>query len=301
MKRKNDGSLSPLHIAVENRDLTGLEQLLGRKGFNTESTDGEEATPLHYAVSTGDVEIARLLLIARASIEAKDNEGDTPMTIAVKCADLAMISLLHEFQADLEAEDQFGSHPLHWAAKNGYHEVIELLIKLGSSVNSVDKQGNTPLHQAASTDSLTVASLLMSRGANPGALNNKGNTPIHESINNTDPTIMWNDFNSSKEMIEIFWAQGVRVTEEELLSSLTDFRAQDYNAEVKEEQITEFIAMLQSKNHQPIEVIDPEGNVSASGEAADAEHAGPSFTSSSSIEDHHTDPLGAAASEVEDF
>ena len=76
------------------------------------------ATPLHMAVVSDQLEIARFLIEKGANINAP-------------------------------AKDEYGGTPLHWAAVLGRVEMARQLIDAGANVNATDKNGYTPLDATA--------------------------------------------------------------------------------------------------------------------------------------------------------
>lgn len=75
-------------------------------------------TALHFAVSNGHVDIARVLLEYGAQVDAIIRDGDdaaTALHIAVNNEDLVMVELLMEFNPDLELENNMGETALDYA------------------------------------------------------------------------------------------------------------------------------------------------------------------------------------------
>ena len=94
-----------------------------------------KATLLHHAASTGNKDIAELLIIKGANINAKD----TP----------------------------FGCTPLH-VATEGNKEIVELLISKGANLNAKMSRGRTPLDVAIRFEQSEIADLLRKHGAKTG-------------------------------------------------------------------------------------------------------------------------------------
>ncbi len=94
------------------------------------------ATPLHDAVLTGDVELVELLIANGADVDARDVRGYTP---------------------------------LHFAIQEGHTQVAKVLIVNGADVNarSVDADGGdvTPLYLSIILGRRAVESLLLENGA----------------------------------------------------------------------------------------------------------------------------------------
>jgi len=80
--------MTPLHWACD-RGCIGMVQFLLELGMNNSTVeqqlnarDGSGDTPLHFAVLTDNLEIAKLLLECRADPNVKNGEGDSAMDIA---------------------------------------------------------------------------------------------------------------------------------------------------------------------------------------------------------------------------
>ncbi len=93
---------------------------------------GCAGTPLHDAVSRGDINTVNKLL----------NEG-----------------------VDVNIKGAGGYTPLHWAAEEGRIDMVKLLIEKGADTNANIKVANTPLTQAVLKGHFDIAKLLIQKGA----------------------------------------------------------------------------------------------------------------------------------------
>lgn len=78
-----DKDVTPLHIAVATRNLQ-LAKFLLDHGADVNARDADGRTPLHFAVYRRDLDLIRLLLDAKADPDAKDASGVTPVAMAGK-------------------------------------------------------------------------------------------------------------------------------------------------------------------------------------------------------------------------
>src|SRR5688500_2961042 len=107
----------PLIQAVQRGDVPAVRQLL-RQGADPSAAQGDGLTALHVAAETGQLEIARLLLDAKAPVEARSRIG--------------------------------GYTPLHLAALRGHAAVVSALLAAGADPAAVTTTGGvTALHLAA--------------------------------------------------------------------------------------------------------------------------------------------------------
>lgn len=105
---------------------------------------------LHWAASTGNVEILKILVGAGASVEWKDELERTP---------------------------------LHWAAYFRRDKAVKYLLASGAAVNAANLHGITPLMDCLKGvpfhSQVETVQLLMSRGADIGILSSDGMTVFH--------------------------------------------------------------------------------------------------------------------------
>jgi serine/threonine-protein phosphatase 6 regulatory ankyrin repeat subunit B len=107
------------------------------------TNDEHRHTPLTYAVSNGQWEVARVLLEGGANIESTNANGSTAV---------------------------------HCAAYFGHLDICRLLLDWGAKVDPLNNKTFTPLHEAAEQDHLAVAKLLVKRGADVWVKTNNGQT-----------------------------------------------------------------------------------------------------------------------------
>ena len=133
-------------------------------------SDTEGATPLHYTMLTGCVEIANLLL-------TKVRTYNTGIHVCT-CSTCSRIHV-HDFivqGADPTAPDDQGLTPLHWASALGKTPLVKCLLQhcnvsdtetRGSSVlvSTLSSGGQSALHIAASVGSHDVCEALISAHA----------------------------------------------------------------------------------------------------------------------------------------
>lgn len=103
-------------------------------------------TGLHEVAS---IEIARLLLAAKANVNQTDANGRTPLHVAAENDEAALVAILIEEGGDLSKEDLQGHNPLHTAIKSdgdenhGSVDAIKVMVGQG-----VDIEARTGMQQA---------------------------------------------------------------------------------------------------------------------------------------------------------
>jgi ankyrin repeat protein len=177
--------------------------------------DRNGETPLHYAASSGQKEMAALLITKSADVDAQNRRKSTPLHAAVwrghkEVAELLFdkganikplpVGMLHavcwdghrevaEFLlqkgADVNAENNFGEEASLHAIWQNHPDILEILIAHGANVNEADRFGWSLLHYTAgkdTSDSTAMTRMLLDKGANPNVVEREsGLTPLHRA------------------------------------------------------------------------------------------------------------------------
>ena len=169
------GAIAPddraLLDATRRGDVAAVKALL-KEGADPNSAEGDGLTALHLAAQEGNLEIAKLLLGARANVEAKTRIGAyTPLHLASGSGQALVVRALIEAGADPAAvTTTTGVTPLHLAARaiNG-EAAVRTLLERGAPVNAREsKAGQTPLMFAAAAGRTAAIRELIAHGADAG-------------------------------------------------------------------------------------------------------------------------------------
>ncbi|XP_075228914.1 calcium-independent phospholipase A2 VIA isoform X2 [Lycorma delicatula] len=208
--------MSPLHLAVQNKDLFIVKQLLS-SNVSLEHLDNELNSVFHYAAST-DKDIINALIDATRNEEAvkkclnmRNVDGYTPLhlgcladkpdcvkTLLSAGADCNIAATKSNFASQqaagpgcvadfmkdnpnkLSVQDmKHGGTPLHWSSSR---EVIEALVDRNCDVNAVNFNGRTALHVMVIRNRLDCVVALLSRHAEINMGDEDGNTALHLAI-----------------------------------------------------------------------------------------------------------------------
>ncbi len=99
-------------------------------------------------MTTGDEEVAGLLIAAKADPNATDKHGFTALHHAAWNNRLGIVKLLLANKWDINAQSADGDTPLHLAVERRHKEVARYLLDRGADGNLKNKRGATPLHNA---------------------------------------------------------------------------------------------------------------------------------------------------------
>jgi ankyrin repeat protein len=149
-------------------------------------------TALHFAVKECHLDVARILLENKSSVNYKDDDKYTPLHEAAFHGHLEIARLLIENGAEIESkEEKGGETPLYIACKRGHLPIVEYLVSIEADVETRNKSELTLLHAAANnpigressvTNFVNVAKyLLENEKIKVNAQDDKGNTPLHLS------------------------------------------------------------------------------------------------------------------------
>ncbi|KAG6899147.1 hypothetical protein C0993_000254 [Termitomyces sp. T159_Od127] len=209
----------PIHSAAQNKQLSLLRALVVENPKDVDSLDQDGRTPLHWAASSGAIDIVRLLIDLKAVVDEPDISGWTPLHVAglvtwlvrvctqtylllnsVSAGHDDIVKELVGAGADVNRKNDKGITPLHYAASKSRIDVCrdtvkllhrrltvmlqigKLLIARGADINAKDKANQVPLHRAATTGSVGFIRLLLD-SSNPGVTKTRLNAS--DRIGNT--------------------------------------------------------------------------------------------------------------------
>jgi ankyrin repeat protein len=137
---------------------------------------GEGATPFMRAAKSGDVEVMKLLLAARADPALTLPNGTTALMLAAGRGWRNGSALAPSYDQGSEQEAV---------------EAVRLLVSLGLAVDAKDDAGNTALHSAVTgRGSAAIVGALLELGANPAEANAKGESPLRLAETRASPEIV---------------------------------------------------------------------------------------------------------------
>ncbi|EPY36460.1 ankyrin/TPR repeat protein [Strigomonas culicis] len=169
---------------------------------------------LHFAASTGNCGLIRMLCGAKANINLENYDENPPIVIAIKCHQLGALQELLSAGANVHWQSSKGITAAHHAVAEGDLKYLELLVSKGAKtafkcseagtllhwachsgsvdcvgamlydyhidVNVTDKFGGTPLMTAVFLKKREVFQFLLDSGANASAaVGEDGTTPLH--------------------------------------------------------------------------------------------------------------------------
>ncbi len=136
------------------------------------------------AIEAGDQKLCALFLHAGFDVDSRDARQWTPLMIASFHGREALALELIRLGASVDAHDTDGYTPLHSASLNGYEQVGMVLVRRQADVNATSNAGITPLLQAAARGHLGVVRLLIERKARVNRAAADGSTALLKAVAN---------------------------------------------------------------------------------------------------------------------
>jgi ankyrin repeat protein len=162
----NDG-LQAVHIAAATGH-PGLVRTLIHRGASANTASHDGTVPLHMAAAVSE-DVVRTLVNEGAEIDIRDKLGVSPLDIAVTTSNLDTARILLDYGATQDAADYLNLEfppPLGMAVADRNLEMIQLLVEGGASFN-LDGLGSVlylAISEAAPSEN--VVNLLLDLGAN---------------------------------------------------------------------------------------------------------------------------------------
>ncbi|MBQ9738831.1 MAG: ankyrin repeat domain-containing protein [Alphaproteobacteria bacterium] len=184
-KLDGDG-ITPLHYVVSRGRDTGLPVFAETvKKFIDEFNPDVNVpttvfgkTPLHMALSHGQIHAVKVLLENGANPNAATKDGQTPLYYAASYSLLSSAKALLSAGADVNAADVYGGTPLSTAAMHDDVRMVKILADAGADVNKQNIYGYTALHMAVIRKDVASVAVLLNAGADKNIKNKDGLTPM---------------------------------------------------------------------------------------------------------------------------
>ena len=162
---KNEQNI--LHTAVKYHQVDAISLILNRE-YGTlliSKADKDGFTPLHLAVSLGQLDTVESFLKLRIDITKTITKGKNILHLAATTDNVAVMTLLlklKDVSSLINQPDLYFHTPLHYAAKYGQEsQTVSLLDKGASTI--VTRDGYSPLHYACQEGHLNVVKKLLKR------------------------------------------------------------------------------------------------------------------------------------------
>jgi ankyrin repeat protein len=168
-------STDDLFTAIEADNVTGVNTAIGA-GADVDATNSDNLTPLILASKLGVQDaIVNALISAGANVNAVSNENKNALMWALLSGAVSIASILIANGSQLlDTADDFGTTALHHAASVNDTTNTSALISASVQVDAKDLRGQTPLMYAAMNGAADVVTVLLNANASSGEKDNSG-------------------------------------------------------------------------------------------------------------------------------
>lgn len=188
---KNNLGRTAAMYAISAKQQQLVKAFLPLLGTDTDDTDIDGFTMLHYACQFGQLETVKLLLQRdRSSINKASDVGETPLMMAARNSNLVIVKLLLEAGAAADCANVKGLTALHLAAANGNVFMGRALLEAGADINAKLREGHTPLMYAIARRKSEFAEMLILEGADVNATDNDQCSALSYAIDAEIPQIV---------------------------------------------------------------------------------------------------------------
>lgn len=164
----NEQGSSPLHMAVQQHWVQGLEHLIAAKSDINEK-DWRGRTALMLAALKGHILCMKVLLRANCRVDQQDDRGMTALHYATWAGSAPAVALLLVAGASPTKRQKWGQTPLHYMGdivdQKTADEVLRLLLVKGDDLEVADTNGRTPAMVVLSFGNMPPLRNLVDAGA----------------------------------------------------------------------------------------------------------------------------------------
>jgi ankyrin repeat protein len=147
--RKMKKGYNCLTLAVEIGDAAILELLVKETLIDVDLRDHFGKTALILAAEKGRLDLAKIVLEAKAFVNLSDSEQNTALILAVKIGHVPLArELMVTYGANVYKENKFGDSALSLAFQRLDVDMANMLVSAGADVKHRDAKGNTMMMTA---------------------------------------------------------------------------------------------------------------------------------------------------------
>jgi ankyrin repeat protein len=177
-------------MIAASKGYVGETSRLIKKGADIFYETDQGVTPLIFAISNNNTEVAKILIDNGSDVNKRTTLGDTPLLLAVKNGNEEIAETLIRAGADIDYTDRYDATSLHYASVYDYFQITDMLLYYNAAIDKKSVEGSTPLLSAIWAGNADIADLLIQNGADIEARDNEGFTPFLMASLNGDTLLM---------------------------------------------------------------------------------------------------------------
>lgn len=181
VQARDGNNETPLHWAVHTEQPALLALWLSA-GVPLDATNAAGQTALHLAAAGGQPDDVKTLLAAKASTTIRDTNGWTALDAAIQNRQSDCIHLLLPANPAAPHPERGFSLSLHEAAAAGNVASLVAILETETNLEARNELGLTPLQLAVTKGHLAAAALLVDQGANVKVCDPAGNSLLHQIL-----------------------------------------------------------------------------------------------------------------------
>ncbi|KAI6652171.1 Ankyrin repeat protein [Oopsacas minuta] len=164
INHQNREGRTPLHLAVIHAHPSCTDLLLGISDIDVNVPDSNSWSPLHYAISLGSFNTAKLLLERGAKFDSNFFKAISSIVIAIEKDYTEMLQLVMDYGYSANTICPNGTPLLHLSIYHSSIHMTQLLLLHGAGIDT-PYLGLTPLDYSLHTQQPVITDMLVSLGA----------------------------------------------------------------------------------------------------------------------------------------
>jgi len=189
-EHQDSGRRPDIFSLVQGGQLEIVREALKTDPKLANAVDRAGRTPICLAVSTGNLDMVRLLIENGAAVRVGDNNLRAPIHFANWAGDKAMIDLLLEKGAVIDTRAIGGATPLIHSSLNNNFEMSRHLIERGADINTQCNSLTTPLYFAVLNNNRDLYEYLLQAGAEVDVPDFLDRTPLAIAVRDGNPALV---------------------------------------------------------------------------------------------------------------
>lgn len=168
---------APMHFAVSTKNIEAIKLLISHNA-NLNLSNKFKVTPLRIALNDKNPIISEILVQNGADVDITDIHGNNAIHIAIRNHKLELAFEIIHLSKDINKHNHFLENPSFMAFKEGFKELEKAIEYLANQKSTWLDHGNNHLMEACLNGEFRLAKFFIKNGQKVNHLNNHNNTPL---------------------------------------------------------------------------------------------------------------------------